>query len=387
MIRTLSATGAVLVTCCGPLSLLADTPPVQTTVATDAALGEADSQAEFDRQYEMWNQAMAEIRQLRDQYQQANPQQRAALKGDFLKKVQAVRNSVPALKAAATAAYRAAPNARAEVTDFLMSAVGEDVSKDDYEAAAEAAALLQEHHTEDAATQLMAGVVAFCTNDFEGATAAFARADELGAFQSSDRRVAALAQQAAQYRSLLGEYRRFWKKEQEIRAAEAEADDLPRVKLVTNKGEMIIELFENEAPIATANFVSLVEKGYYDGLKFHRVLPGFMAQGGCPQGTGTGGPGYNIPCECQQANHRKHFRGSLSMAHAGPNTGGSQFFLTFVPTSHLNGKHTVFGRVVEGLDVLAKLQRRQPDSPIPADVIQQAKVLRKRAHEYLPTKS
>ena len=177
--------------------------------------------------------------------------------------------------------------------------------------------------------------------------------------------------------------------EKAVRAKEAAADDLPRVKLETNRGAVVIELYENEAPGAVGNFVSLVESGYYDGLTFHRVLPGFMAQGGCPDGTGSSGPGYNIACECEQANHRNHFRGTLSMAHAGKNTGGSQFFLTFKRTSHLDGLHTVFGRVVEGIDVLAKLQRRSPGQggtlPTP-DKIVKAEVIRKRDHEYKPNK-
>jgi cyclophilin family peptidyl-prolyl cis-trans isomerase len=134
-----------------------------------------------------------------------------------------------------------------------------------------------------------------------------------------------------------------------------------------------------------ANFITLVEKKFYDGLVFHRVLPHFMAQGGDPNGDGSGGPGYEIPDECHQPNARMHFRGSLSMAKtAAPDTGGSQFFLTFIPTAHLNGQHTVFGRVVEGLDVLDRLQRRNPESatsPEP-DKIVKAEVLRKRDHAY-----
>ena len=111
----------------------------------------------------------------------------------------------------------------------------------------------------------------------------------------------------------------------------------------TNKGDIEVELFENEAPNTVANFITLVEKGFYNGLSFHRVLPNFMAQGGDPKGDGTGGPGYTIADECSGPNHRLHFRGSLSMAkEARPDTGGSQFFITFVPTSHLDGIHTVF---------------------------------------------
>ncbi len=114
-----------------------------------------------------------------------------------------------------------------------------------------------------------------------------------------------------------------------------------------------------------------------------------MAQGGDPTGTGKGGPGYSIPCECYQPNHRSHFAGSLSMAKtAQRDTGGSQFFLTFQPTPHLNGVHTVFGRVIEGMDVLAKLERVDPEKPGPdAGQDHQATVVRKRNHPYVPTKA
>ena len=188
-----------------------------------------------------------------------------------------------------------------------------------------------------------------------------------------------------------------WAKEQEIRKAETEAGEkdsakkLPRVLLKTSKGDIVIELFENEAPNTVANFISLIEKGFYNKTPFHRVLPQFMAQGGDPTGTGRGGPGYMIDDECRQPNARKHFRGSLSMANAGPNTNGSQFFLTFIPTSNLDGRHTVFGRVVEGIDVLSKIQRIDPEdeeSMIPEiDRIEEGKVLNKRDHEYEPVKN
>jgi cyclophilin family peptidyl-prolyl cis-trans isomerase len=176
----------------------------------------------------------------------------------------------------------------------------------------------------------------------------------------------------------------LWPAEQKIREKEAKADDLPRVKLETSKGAITIELFENEAPNTVASFISLVEKGFYNGIVFHRVLPHFMAQGGDPTGTGGGGPGYRIKDEFNNA--RMHFRGSLSMANAGPNTNGSQFFLTFRPTPHLNGRHTVFGRVIEGFDVLPKITRIDPENPTGAqpDKIVKATVIRKRDHEYKP---
>lgn len=110
-----------------------------------------------------------------------------------------------------------------------------------------------------------------------------------------------------------------------------------------------IELYPKEAPETVANFEKLIKDGFYDGLTFHRVIPGFVSQGGCPKGTGTGGPGYTIKCETS-GNPHKHEAGSLSMAHAGKDTGGSQFFIVHEPQPHLDGKHTVFGKVTSGLE-------------------------------------
>ena len=135
----------------------------------------------------------------------------------------------------------------------------------------------------------------------------------------------------------------------------------------TSKGDMKGELFQNNAPGTVANFQKLSNDGFYNGLSFHRVIPNFVIQGGCPKGDGTGGPGYNIPCETQGGNQR-HERGVLSMAHAGRNTGGSQFFVCHSRdnTAHLDGNHTCFGRVSTGLDVL--------DSILPGDKIIEIKV-------------
>ncbi|OHE85594.1 MAG: peptidylprolyl isomerase [Lysobacterales bacterium RIFOXYA1_FULL_68_6] len=118
----------------------------------------------------------------------------------------------------------------------------------------------------------------------------------------------------------------------------------------TSRGPIKIELYPDKAPLTVANFVNLAKRGFYDGLNFHRVIPDFMIQGGCPEGSGRGGPGYRF--EDETTNGVRHERGVLSMANAGPNTNGSQFFITHVPTPWLDGKHTVFGKVAEGLDVV-----------------------------------
>lgn len=128
----------------------------------------------------------------------------------------------------------------------------------------------------------------------------------------------------------------------------------PVAEFHTSEGDFTIELFADRAPNTVKNFKDLTEKGYYDGLTFHRVIAGFMIQGGCPKGTGTGGPGYNIKDEFHP--ELKHdAEGILSMANAGPNTGGSQFFITLAPTPWLDRKHAVFGRVTKGLDVVRKI--------------------------------
>ena len=129
-----------------------------------------------------------------------------------------------------------------------------------------------------------------------------------------------------------------------------------KAEIVTNKGTMKVEFYDNDAPKTVDNFCKLAKDGYYDGLTFHRVLPDFVIQGGCPDGTGAGGPGYQIDCELNGGN-QYHDRGVLSMAHAGRNTGGSQFFVCHSRnnTAHLDGNHTCFGKVVEGLDVIDEI--------------------------------
>ena len=132
---------------------------------------------------------------------------------------------------------------------------------------------------------------------------------------------------------------------------------MSKVKISTAKGDMIVELYDAETPITVGNFLKLIGQGFYDGLNFHRVIPNFVIQGGCPNGNGAGGPGYNIPCEVT-APKQFHERGVLSMAHAGRNTGGSQFFVCHSRqnTAHLDGNHTCFGRVTEGMEVIDAIQ-------------------------------
>lgn len=139
----------------------------------------------------------------------------------------------------------------------------------------------------------------------------------------------------------------FGKKElKEYNYSEEELAKFQYAKITTEKGIIWIKLFNKETPNTVSNFATLANDGFYNELNFHRVIEGFMAQGGCPNGTGTGGPDWAIECETD-APKQIHNKGSLSMAHAGPNTGGSQFFICFVPCPHLDGHHTVFGEIEE----------------------------------------
>ncbi len=203
-----------------------------------------------------------------------------------------------------------------------------------------------------------------------------------------------LASQATALRLQLETLETAWEAEAALLAAEAEKNDLPRVRLETPRGEIVLELFEDQAPYTVANFIELVESGFYDGTRFHRVIPGFMAQGGDPNTrdgasgvAGQGGPGYTIPDESSRTDKRKHFAGRLAMAKPGdpdragkakPNSAGSQFYITVVPTSHLDEEYTVFGRVLEGESTARALKGD--------DLVTSASVLRKRDHEYKPVK-
>ena len=177
-----------------------------------------------------------------------------------------------------------------------------------------------------------------------------------------------------------------WDIELSIREVEEFADDLPIAIIETSKGDIELVLFEDHAPNTVANFVSLADSGYYDGILFHRVLAKFMAQGGDPNSRegaagnpGEGGPGYSIKDEHTNDDSRNHFAGTLSMAKTpAPNTGGSQFFLTHLPTPHLDGRHTVFGTITSGLDTARSIEKD--------DEIISITITRKRDHEYVPEK-
>jgi cyclophilin family peptidyl-prolyl cis-trans isomerase len=350
----------------------------------------------FDDVKKQWSELRDKMFALQIDYKNAKPEERKPLEEKFVALHAEGEKLQPQLLSAAAAAIAVEPK-NETIGNFLAAFAQVYYTADQYETALKAADALIAADYSNKRIYSLAGKAAYNLCDFDKAEKYLKIAKDNSAIDV----------RADRYLENIPAYKTLWKKEQEIQAAEAKADDLPRVSLQTSKGEIVLELFENQAPQTVGNFVNLVEKGFYNGLSFHRVIGEFMAQGGDPNGDGTGGPGYEILCECYKPEKRLHFRGSLSMAHRGKDTGGSQFFITFLPAANLDGDavdkqnkgaaHTVFGRVISGFDVLAKLQRREPSdphasfggkptTPLPADKILSAKVLRKRSHAYEPTK-
>jgi cyclophilin family peptidyl-prolyl cis-trans isomerase len=358
----------------------AQNPAVPAAPSAPATVGEAKGPAatEYLRLFEDWKAILKDLRRLKVLYQSAALADQAKIQQEWEAQVEKGNQTVKALEAAGLKAYAEAPNEDPQLTRFLVKLADDSVQRDDYATAKSITDALIEHQCAEKQIYDSAAIAAFILNDYDQAEKYFKLAKDAGVLSTYGKE---LEPQTKEYKDL-------WTKEQAIREAEAKTDDLPRVKLTTTKGDIVLELFENEAPDTVGNFVSLIEKGIYNGLTFHRVLKNFMAQGGDPKGDGSGGPGYQIYCECYKPEYRRHFQGSLSMAHAGRDTGGSQFFLTFKQTPHLNNKHTCFGRVIEGMDVLSKLQRRDPQGMTQAapDSIIKAEVLRKRDHAYQPHK-
>ena len=354
--------------------------PAAKGTAAPAAATAGPRTAEFNKQYGDWKALLGQLRKLRDDYAAAQPAKQPEIEKQFNELIAKGDAKLPEVLEAAKGAFKES-SANAEVAEFLQAMAIYEAQSENYEDALPLADLLIEKGDKDPGLYAAAGVAAFCIGDLDKADKYLAKGKGAASLGKD------FSDLAPRFQGELDYYKKAWPEEAKIRKAEAKADDLPRVVLKTNRGDVEIELFENEAPNTVANFIALVEKGFYDGLAFHRVLPYFMAQGGDPKGDGSGGPGYTIADECHKPDHRLHFRGTLSMAKtAAPDSGGSQFFLCFTPTQFLDGKHTVFGRVVKGIDVLAKIQRRDPEkqSSLQPDKILEAKVLRKRKHPYQP---
>jgi cyclophilin family peptidyl-prolyl cis-trans isomerase len=389
--------------------------------ANPPAQDPAQAKAVFQAKLNEVKAAYRDIEKLQADFQSADANSREKLNNQLSAQVAHAQSLVSAMVDAATAVYQAAPNADPEITNLLISVaryqtIGRQIGRgqrsernpedvyypidggDQYERALPTIKVLIDGDAKKPELYVWGFLCAFMTNDYDLAKTYLAKVKETGALEpladsaskgeqadSQSGLMKVVLHTVSMCFKILDEYQGLWKKESEIRAAEAKADNLPRVKLTTTKGAITVELFENEAPQTVANFLTLVKQGFYDGSPFHRVLPEFMAQAGAKNDDGTGGPGYNIRDEFTRPDYRRHFRGTLSMANTGkPNTGSSQFFLTFVPTAHLNGRHTAFGRVIEGIEVIADLQHRSTEhqrDPFKSDRILKAEVIRDRGHE------
>jgi cyclophilin family peptidyl-prolyl cis-trans isomerase len=353
--------------------------PVVRAKVSDEPPAEAASTEDFATVFARYGEMDKQLRQVGAAYAGArDPAERSRLRDEYAGLAKRLEDVIPTLRSAAMKAFEANLQDK-QVTNVLIGIVANDYRSDRYDEALQLARQMFDAKCEEPALYAFAGCAAYCTDDYEAAEKYLTIAKKGGR----------LIDQGERFLLELPERKELWQAEQAIRDSQSKADNLPQVKFTTDEGEIVLELFENEAPNTVANFITLVEKKHYDGTPFHRVLGGFMAQGGDPTGTGTGGPGYHIPCECYRDDYRHHFRGSLSMAHAGRDTGGSQFFLTFRPTPQLDNLHTCFGRVIAGHEVLAKIQRRDPSgSNLPEpDRIVKAEVLRKRDHGYSFKKS
>ena len=348
----------------------------QELVASSAESPGDDARAArtFTEVNRQWKQIDTQLGELINEFRNATEERRKTLRGDYETLAKRARKLQPRLEAAALDAYNQAPNQSEDVTGVLIGMAAAHLHQDNAQASAKITSLLLSKESDTEQLHQLAGTAAIVLHRFSDAkrllTQAAAR-NELSARAQNDL-------------DNIDALREHWRAERLLRLKQESADDLPRVRLETNKGDITLELFENEAPQTVGNFVHLVEQGFYDGLAFHRVLGNFMAQAGCPIGDGTGSAGYEIPCECQEEGYRRHFTASLSMAHAGRDTGSCQFFLTLRPTPHLDGKHTVFG-----MDVLTSLQRIDPKNSVAGikpDRIVRASVIRKRDHEYRPTR-
>ncbi len=346
--------------------------------------GAASAEQRFNELFAQWKALLTRLRAIQLEYKNAPPAERKPLEDEFKEKVAQAEALAPELRASVEAAYVANP-ANREAADFLGGLAYEANENQEHAEALRLAKLLIDHQYNNEFIYELAGSAAFHLYQFDDAKQWLQLAhDKKRLSPSGESLLQSIDQEKA-----------HWEAELALRAAEDKPDNdpkaLPRVELKTTKGTIVIELFEDQAPNTVAHFLHLVESGFYKDKPFHRVLKDAgngIAQGGALNDDGSGDMGYTIPCEVgdesKYPNFRRHFPGSVSMAHAGKDTGCAQFFICLRRRADLDNKHTVFGRVIQGMDVAANLQQRDPrrsGQPAP-DRILEAKVLRKRDHEY-----
>ncbi|MDA7979658.1 MAG: peptidylprolyl isomerase [Pirellulales bacterium] len=343
---------------------------------------------EFDALFAQWRTKLDAMRKLQVDYKQSRPEDRPAMEQQFDQLLGEAKEMSVQLQALIEAAYRENPEDQ-EKAKFLESLAFLLFKEDKFEESLRLWNVLLDRSTDRRGQHLdYAGQCQYLLNDYSTAQKTLEDAEK----ELAGRRP--LSAEAQSMRANLDLDRQAWEAELAAQKADekpsGDALELPRVQLETSTGMVVIELFENEAPNTVANFITLVRKGFYDGLEFYRVVEGESALVGDPTNSGNGGAGYEIPFEASEEPYRKHFRGSVSMARQAisKETASSQFFITFRRDNarQLDGEYTVFGRVVEGMDTVTKFARpdaRSEDGTISEpDRIIKATVLNARDHEY-----
>ncbi len=351
--------------------------------------GQSAASQEFDQLFVQWREKLDAMRKLQVEYKRALPAEQNGMEQQFAQLLTEATEMSVRLQSLVEEAYVANP-ADPDKEEFLISMAYAKYKQDKFEESLRLCKVLLNTQTDVRGGVLdLTAQNEYLLNNYDEAQRLIAEAEtELNKVQRP------LAAETQAMRTNLEADRAAWQEELAFQQADAtpegDPNALPRVELETTKGKIVIELFENEAPNTVANFITLVRNGTYNGTPFHRVIEGFMAQGGDPNGDGTGDAGYKIPFESNKEPYRKHFRAAVAMAH-GPqskDTGGTQFYIVYRRTGsrHLDGEHTVFGRVIEGMDAATDFARPAPGSRDPTienpDRILTATVLNARDHEY-----
>lgn len=379
----------------GGLVLLPTTP----AVAQEASVGEAAEdpldieaeQAAYRAAVEEWKDTIAKMQEAALRFHNGTQETEQKYLTQYRELSEQGRDQFDRAVRAATRLLANDPKPDSEYANFLLAATRYRFDRDWYELTGEAAEALMAAGVEERRLPEIAGVSFWATNRFERVAEHLQKAIETGFIDPKHRQ---LLQSVNPYQTL-------WERERQFREEARERDDLPQVRITTTRGDLVVELFEDQAPNTVANFITLVEQGFYEGLTFHQVIPSQIAMTGDSTGDASGNAGYRIADESDREDARATFRGSLVMAKLAdprsstgqtlPNSASSQFFFTFMPLPWVNREHTVFGRVIEGIGTLAAITRVDPTTKKEEaepegtpDRILNMEVIRKRSHEYQP---
>lgn len=367
---------ALSLSCVGQAA--AQDSPAPDAPATDAPTTTSSPAAAFEALHAQWTKFSLELDKARYRVNNCPPEQKneAVLAYDTL--LEQGNELLRQFSDAAVAAFEADP-ANAEAERYLTIMIEHTLTADRYDNVLRMAQAVIEHGKPDAKLYEQAAIAAFEVGDLDTAEKYFAEGAKLGE----------LTDESKARRDTIPEWREKIAREMQLRAAETAADNLPRVTVTTTKGDIVLELYEDQAPNAVANFISLAERKFYNGLEFYRVQNNFAAVAGCPLNRGTGGPGYEILCETDRDDRRAAMRGTVSMVNSGRGRCGSPFFISLASSgvNHSEASNPVFGRVISGMDVVERLRRVDPDTTskdFGRDRILDTRVDRRREHEYAP---